>query len=171
MFSSLFRKLVMSYAKPGVCVSLMMAMVCLGALPALGADAPVFTPGEVTTIHEPGYRGFYLVYLPSNYDPRFTWPVILSYHGYQGQPSIHPFREVTDGRHFIVVGMDYVNETFHKRIGKGPVDQELKKCVVFSKRLTSICASTVTRSSSAGCRRAGTRPPSSANDSDMTYAD
>ena len=54
----------------------------------------------------------FLVYVPTDYTPERSWPVIFCYHerGYQATTS--PFTEVTDGRTFIIVGMNYATREY-----------------------------------------------------------
>jgi dienelactone hydrolase len=52
-------------------------------------------------------RGYYTVYLPSDYDGRRLFPVIFHYHGQFEEPQSTPFRQITGGAGFIIIGMDY----------------------------------------------------------------
>ena len=50
------------------------------------------------------------VFLPSNYQPARTWPVVFFYHGAGGSPDTTWVRRLTDERDFIVAAMPYVAE-------------------------------------------------------------
>jgi predicted esterase len=111
----------MSAARPRTIV----AGFCFGLVSLLiaGADAGVtpappnplagvkFEAGKVTRIDDPltGGNGYWLVYLPQDYVPARLWPVIYCYHGKDGEPTVFPFKEVTDGKGFIVIGMEYLD--------------------------------------------------------------
>ena len=81
----------------------------------------------------------FMVYVPSDYNDKRNWPVIFFYHGMHGQPMTQPFKEITQGRGFIIVGMGYVPG------GEGPMNQgqyvnyikRLRKSVLKVKRYLS----------------------------------
>jgi poly(3-hydroxybutyrate) depolymerase len=50
----------------------------------------------------------FMVYVPSDYNDKQDWPVIFFYHGMGGQPTTWPFKQITGGKGFIVIGMGYV---------------------------------------------------------------
>lgn len=50
----------------------------------------------------------FMVYVPSDYNDRQNWPVIFFYPGMGGQPTTWPFRQITGGKGFVVIGMGYV---------------------------------------------------------------
>jgi dienelactone hydrolase len=56
-----------------------------------------------------GGLGWYTVYLPSDYTPEREWPTIFCYHGKNGDPTTWPFKPLTDGKNFIIVGMEYID--------------------------------------------------------------
>lgn len=69
-----------------------------------------FSPGAEVRIDEDNERiggDHFLVYVPSDYTQEKDWPVIFCYHGQSGQPTTWPFRQVTEGKGFIVIGMGY----------------------------------------------------------------
>jgi predicted esterase len=73
-------------------------------------DEVKFSPGAEVRIDDDSERiggGHFLVYVPSDYTQQKAWPVIFCYHGQSGQPTTWPFRQVTDGKGFIVIGMGY----------------------------------------------------------------
>ena len=85
----------------------------LWATAASGQNASL-KPGETTRIEAPGRSGFYLVNVPRDYTPDRAWPVLLFYHGYNGKPGIGPLHRVLEGKHFIIVGMDYASQAYHE---------------------------------------------------------
>ena len=73
-------------------------------------DEVKFSPGVEVSIDEDNERiggGHFLVYVPSDYTQDKDWPVIFCYHGQSGQPTTWPFRQVTEGKGFIVIGVGY----------------------------------------------------------------
>jgi dienelactone hydrolase len=99
-----------------------LACICLGAAesraeqPAdrngavLIADAK-FVPGKLTKIQDPATGGYayWVVWVPLDYTPERKWPVIFCYHYLGGVPSASPFKDLTDGKAYIVVGMEYLD--------------------------------------------------------------
>lgn len=75
------------------------------------AERPEFTPGEEVCV---GVRdkdiggGYFLVYVPSDYNEVNDWPVIFYFHGAGTKPSTKLFRTNTQGKGFIIVGMENV---------------------------------------------------------------
>lgn len=53
----------------------------------------------------------FMVYVPSDYNDKHDWPVIFFYHGQGGQPTTWPFKQITQGRGFIIIGMGYVPDS------------------------------------------------------------
>jgi predicted esterase len=81
--------------------------------PLFAADnfEPDFIPGgEVRVDVNSKLVGIdhFMVYIPSDYTDKHDWPVIFFYHGMGGQPTTWPFKEITGGRGFIIIGMGYV---------------------------------------------------------------
>jgi predicted esterase len=50
----------------------------------------------------------FMVYVPTDYNDKQDWPVIFFYPGQGGQPMTWPFKQITGGKGFVVVGMGYV---------------------------------------------------------------
>jgi len=74
-------------------------------------DEVKFSPGEEVRIDDDDERiggSHFLIYVPSDYTEEKDWPVIFCYHGQSGQPTTWPFRQVTEGKGFIIIGMGYV---------------------------------------------------------------
>ncbi|HUT34545.1 MAG TPA: dienelactone hydrolase family protein [Planctomycetota bacterium] len=91
------------------------AACCLASALAalvLAAEAPpALAPGKETRVNDPKVGGgYFVVYVPSDYSPRRRWPVIFCYHGQGGKPTAWPFKEVTGGKGFVVVGMGYCDD-------------------------------------------------------------
>jgi predicted esterase len=58
-----------------------------------------------------------IVYLPENYDAAKRWPVVFHYHGTGGNPGVAIPRAYTNGKDFILVGMEYA--TLRSRLAEG----------------------------------------------------
>ncbi|MBN1391220.1 MAG: prolyl oligopeptidase family serine peptidase [Sedimentisphaerales bacterium] len=98
-----------------VIISLSLCLCITGSLSA--ADKPDkivdvnFAPGKEVRVDADGKRvgiDHFMVYVPSDYNDKQNWPVIFFYPGQGGRPMTWPFRQITQGRGFIVVGMGYV---------------------------------------------------------------
>lgn len=73
-----------------------------------GVAQTQFAPGTQTRVDDATVSGgHYVVWVPRNHDATQTWPVVVYYHGQDGQPNTRLFRGVTSGQDFIVVGMEY----------------------------------------------------------------
>lgn len=79
---------------------------------------PNFVPGEEVRVDVDNKDiggGYFLVYVPADYTDKQDWPVIFVYHGMNGQPTTWPFRQITNGKGFIVIGMEYLSRGRAKR--------------------------------------------------------
>lgn len=67
--------------------------------------------GSTAKVADPltGGNGYWLVYLPKDYTPSRLWPIIYCYHGSNSEPTVWPFKDLTDGKGFIVIGMEYLD--------------------------------------------------------------
>jgi predicted esterase len=81
------------------------------AAPADGVspDQATFSAGKETKILDPetGGVGWYVVYVPKDYKDDHPSPTIFCYHGKNNEPKSWPFKDLTDGKGYIVVGMEY----------------------------------------------------------------
>jgi len=88
------------------------ALWCVALAVAPRADGgeaePEPRPGVETRIEAPRSGGHFIVYLPTDYTPKRRWPVIFCYHGQKGQPTTMPFKQVLQGKGFVIVGMEYL---------------------------------------------------------------
>ena len=66
-----------------------------------------WTPGEETTWLGLSADTPLKVYLPSDYDPEQTWPLIYCFHGTGGRASTGLFQGYTEGRGFVLVAAPY----------------------------------------------------------------
>ena len=86
-------------------------VIALGLLVASAAwaELPDFPAGTETKIEDAsiGGNGYYLVYVPSDYTPDRKWPLVVCYHGLNGNVTTWPFKNVLGGKRCIVVGMEY----------------------------------------------------------------
>lgn len=98
---------------------MVLAVACCGLSPVVARAEPVaeepsrpvaMTPGAEIRIDDPqtGGLGYWTLYLPSDFNAERRWPVIFCFHGLGQKPGAWPFREITDGRGFIIVGMEYL---------------------------------------------------------------
>ena len=95
--------------------------LCIGGLlllPLSGAFAVdvLVAPGTEVRIAAPKAGKTFLVYVPVDYADKRPWPIIFCYHGYRGSATTWPFKQVTKGQGFIVVGMNYATETYYKKL-------------------------------------------------------
>jgi len=95
---------------------ILLVTTLLATAPVFGADGvtpdqATFSPGKETKITDPqtGGLGWYVVYVPTDYTPDREWPTIFDYHGHNNDPKTWPFKDLTDGKGYIVVGMEYLN--------------------------------------------------------------
>jgi predicted esterase len=100
---------------PASIVSYLLCFCIAGQL--LAADNPEkindpnFAPGREARIDVNSKLvgiDHFMVYVPSDYNDNQDWPVIFFYPGMGGQPMTWPFRQITEGCGFVVVGMGYV---------------------------------------------------------------
>jgi len=85
------------------------------AAPAGDAPTPVaafkFEIGKETLIDDPAaFDKHHVLYVPKDYTPDREWPLIFCYHGVNQEAKVWPFKELTDGKGYIVVGMSYLAE-------------------------------------------------------------
>jgi dienelactone hydrolase len=93
-----------------------LAILAGGIAAALGAEkekgaaaVPLLPPGKETRLDDPKIGcGHFIVYVPSDYSPARRWPLIACYHGQAGQPTTWPFKDLTAGKGFIILGMGYL---------------------------------------------------------------
>lgn len=81
------------------------------AADGVAPDKATFSPGQETKIADPatGGVGWYVVYVPKDYTPDRDWPTMICYHGKNNDPKSWPFKELTDGKGYIVIGMEYLD--------------------------------------------------------------
>ena len=58
----------------------------------------------------------FLLYVPVDYTDKRPFPVIFCYHGYRGTATTWPFKQVTAGQGFIVVGMNYATDAYYHKL-------------------------------------------------------
>jgi dienelactone hydrolase len=83
------------------------------------APALKYEVGKEVTIDDAAmFDKHFILYVPKDYTPDREWPLIFCYHGVNQTAKVWPFKELTDGKGYIVVGMSYLAER------GGPDDQE-----------------------------------------------
>jgi predicted esterase len=88
-------------------------------------NEPNFAPGREFRVDvDNEYIGgkHFLVYVPADYTNQQDWPVIFCYHGMNCEPTTWPFRQITNGRGFIVVGMEYIHRGKAKHTRRQYID-------------------------------------------------
>ncbi len=94
---------------------------------ALVADTSTVSPGEEVRITAPKTGKTFLLYVPVDYTAKRPFPVIFCYHGYRGTATTWPFKQVTKGQGFIVVGMNYATDLYYNKL----LPTETKKEKIF----------------------------------------
>jgi predicted esterase len=93
-------------------VSVYLLCLCVaGTLFAADKSEPNFAPGGEFRIDVNSKLvgiDHFMVCVPSDYNDKQDWPVIFFYHGMGGQPTTWPFKQITGGKGFIIIGMGYV---------------------------------------------------------------
>ncbi|MGQ9611162.1 MAG: hypothetical protein ACUVWN_17825, partial [bacterium] len=69
-------------------------------------EAELLTPGE-HTINAPIAGISFIVYVPMDYNPDNSFPIVFCYHGAGRSATTWPFYQVTHGKGYIIVGMNY----------------------------------------------------------------
>jgi len=75
---------------------------------------PLVTPGQYD-LEAPKAKNLFILWVPYDYTPDYTWPVIFCYHGAGGSVTTWPFYQVTRGQGFIIVGMNYTKPASGRR--------------------------------------------------------
>src|SRR5258708_32046983 len=109
------------------------------AADGVAPDLATFSPGKETKILDPktGGVGWYVVYVPKDYTPQREWPTIFCYHGRNNDPKSWPFKELTDGQGYIIVGMEYLNREGGDAAADVENLQRIRKFVAARLRLNS----------------------------------
>ena len=81
---------------------------------AFAAEIPTVSPGKEVRIAAPKTGKTFLLYVPIDYTDTRPFPIIFCYHGYRGKATTWPFKQVTKGKGFIVVGMNYTTDDYYK---------------------------------------------------------
>ena len=83
---------------------------------ALAAEIPTLSPGREVRITAPKTEKTFLLYVPIDYTDKRPFPVIFCYHGYRGSATTWPFKQVTKGEGFIIVGMNYATDAYYHKL-------------------------------------------------------
>jgi len=67
---------------------------------------PITEPGEYN-LTAPKSKVSFILYVPLDYTPTKSFPIIFCYHGAGASATTWPFYQVTKGSGFIIVGMNY----------------------------------------------------------------
>ena len=94
------------------CIAFSLLLFC----GAVAADISTVSPGTEVRITAPKTGKTFLLYIPVDYTDKRPFPVIFCYHGYRGTATTWPFKQVTKGEGFIVVGMNYATDTYYNKL-------------------------------------------------------
>ena len=83
---------------------------------AFAAEIPTVSPGKEVRITAPKTGKTFLLYVPIDYTHQRSFPVIFCYHGYRGSATTWPFKQVTKGQGFIIVGMNYATDAYYHKL-------------------------------------------------------
>ena len=83
---------------------------------ALAAETPTVLPGKEVRITAPKTGKTFLLYIPVDYTDKRPFPVIFYYHGYRGKATTGMFRQITKGKGFIIVGMNYATDLYYNKL-------------------------------------------------------
>ena len=95
-----------------VCVGVLFLVISCSVVAV--ADGPAVSAGVEIGITAPKTGKTFLLYVPVDYTHKRKFPVIFCYHGYGGAATTWPFKQVTRGEGFIVVGMNYATDRYYK---------------------------------------------------------
>ena len=83
---------------------------------AFAAEIPTVSPGKEVRITAPKTGNTFLLYVPIDYTHQRSFPVIFCYHGYRGTATTWPFKQVTKGQGFIIIGMNYATDAYYHKL-------------------------------------------------------
>ena len=100
------------------CFSALLLFLCFVCNNVPTADmlisAAELLPGVEVGLTAPKAGKTFRLYVPTDYTDKRPFPVIFCYHGYRGTATTWPFKQVTKGEGFIVVGMNYATDDYYK---------------------------------------------------------
>ena len=102
--------LLLSLWAAGLCHGLRAAEKKTSAKANPPAGTIQFTPGKAVHVKIPGTKTVdehFVVYVPADYTADESWPTIFWFHGLNGRPTVDLIRRITDGKHFVLVGVAY----------------------------------------------------------------
>lgn len=90
-------------------IVLVIPVVAVQPLAAQVSADDSWQPGREYRVNDPaaGTDGYFLVYVPADYDPGEKWPVVFYYHGLGGRPDTSTIRRIANDRYCIIAGMSY----------------------------------------------------------------
>lgn len=98
-------------SRRSLCYSVLMLLLFGGAV---AAEIPIVSSGKEVCITAPKTGKTFQLYIPVDYTDKRPFPLIFCYHGYRGTASTWPFKQVTKGKSFIVVGMNYATDRYYE---------------------------------------------------------
>ena len=106
-FNNLFRSMRI------VCCNILLLLLLHSAF---AAEIPTVSPGKEVRITAPKTGKTFLLYVPVDYTDKRPFPVIFYYHGYRGTATTGMFRQITKGKGFIIVGMNYATDLYYNKL-------------------------------------------------------
>ena len=70
---------------------------------------------DSTVTAETSPPNHFVIYIPKDYDGSRAFPVILNWHGMNSDPNTWPLKSQTDGKGFIIVGMEYLRPSCYQK--------------------------------------------------------
>lgn len=121
------------------CFSILLFFLLCNRL--LAGDMPMsateLVPGAEVDITAPETGKTFRLYVPFDYTDKRPFPIIFCYHGYRGTATTWPFKQVTKGERFIVVGMNYATDDYYN--GLSPTETAPEKAF-FNEVMTLVSA-------------------------------
>ena len=110
-----FLKLVIRHSRHTAIGIPFLLLFCGGGL---AADTPVVVPdallpGAEVSLTAPKAGKTFRLYVPVDYTDKRPFPIVFCYHGYRGAATTWPFKQITKGEGFIVVGMNYATDRYY----------------------------------------------------------
>jgi predicted esterase len=98
-------------------------------------------PGTEIRLDVPESGSYFLLYIPTDYVASRPFPLIVCYHGYGGTATTWPFRQATGGAGFLIAGMEYGSDAYHRRLVRDDpslLDGEIAHFRASLKRIVSL---------------------------------
>jgi len=86
----------------------------------------VLRAGEEVRITLPKSKKGAVVYVPTDYKADRAWPILINYPFLGGAASTAPFKQITGGKGFVILGMNYATQEYGLKLDRNslPAEQE-----------------------------------------------